>query len=423
MKITVHPSACSGTLSISPAKNLTQRCLIAAALAPGVTTLHNLYLSNDPLELLQLLGKLNVDFQLKSSKLLIDGSESLKRVNGPLTISNSIASWRLLLPLLSLTKEKVTINIDQKLVKKSLAVYRKIWKQQDLLWDLQKNNLTIKGDLKAGKYVITDSTAAQFISGLLFSLPLLPGNSTLRFPKELSSNDNINLTLRILKEFGIEITKAADDRFIIPGPQSYRNPQETYLESDYFLAAHFCTLAAINAPLSLVNLPEQTDQVTARIIPILSDKAADIFIDKNRITITPTALSGSKIDLDSAFNLAFLAGVLAACSKQETSLVNLLISQYSETDSLALFRRELSHLGISTKLVKNTLTVKPWQKKPTKPLHLESYGDYRIAMALIILATIAPVPITINGCQVVKKVYPSFFDDLRIVNIKFDITS
>ncbi len=418
MKVTVYPSQCGGEIKVPPAKSLSHRYLIAAALAAGSTTLHNLYLSKDVLETLSVLGKLNVDFQVKGSRLLMSGSSGFPEISAPLIINDSASTLRLLIPLLSLAEDKAVIKLGKSLSKHSLLIYQKLWKQKGLSWDFQENVLTIGGKLPAGKYQIKGSMASQFINGLLFALPLLQSQSTINISDQLDSYDYINLTIQILKEFGVDIIKVNDNKLIIPAPQIYISPESIEIESDYSQAANFIVLGAINSPLTIANMPEKTLQGSFRVLDILKDKAAKLEFNQGRITVSPGILSGSTVDLSNCQDLAPIVCVLAACSKEKTTLLNTQHLALKEADRFTILTKELGKLGIKIKSARNSIEVYPWDKRKCLSTTLESYNDHRIIMALAILATVAPLPLTINDCQAVEKSYPSYFEDLSKIGIK-----
>ena len=422
MKVTIYPSPCGGEIKVPPAKSLSHRYLIAAALSSAVTTLHNLYLSKDILETLNILGKLNVDFQVKGSKLLMSGNEDFPKISETLLINESASTLRLLIPLLSLVDDKVSIRLGKSLTKRSLDIYRQLWKQKGLYWALKDNTLTINGKLTSGKYQIKSSIASQFINGLLFVLPLLQSQSTINIVDQLDSFDYIDMTIHVLKEFGIDIIKVNENKLVIPAPQIYLSPENIMIESDYSQAANFLVLSAINSTLTIYNMPEKTLQGSSRIINILEDKAVKIENDSGRISVLPAVLNGSTIDLSNCQDLAPIVCVLAACCKEKTLLLNTRQPALKEADRFVILSKELGKLGIKIKVGKNSVVIYPWDKKSCKAQELESYNDHRITMALAILATIAPQPLTINNCQAVEKSYPSFFEDLAKVGIKHSFT-
>ncbi len=407
MKIKVYPSVLTGTIDAVPSKSLSHRALIAAGLATGKSQLFKLLEAEDIKATKNALLTLGV----KLNKTSITGG-NLHVNHDVIDAKESGSTLRFMIPIALLLSQAVTFIGHGKLPERPLGVYEDLF-----LEAFHYNNppktlpLTVKGPLKAGTYKVRGDVSSQFISGLLFALPLCQGNSIIKLTSSLQSKDYVSMTIDVLKRANVTIIEN-DEEFIIPGNQSYQ-PFSMTIEGDYSQAAFFLVAGCISQTIAVRNLSSQSKQGDRAIVDILKAMNGTIVYDGDfTYRTSPSQTKGTLIDLKDIPDLGPILMVLAALSEGTTNFKNTERLKLKESDRLEAMITILKQFGVPITLKSDTLSIQGVGSLKGNQ-SFSGYNDHRIVMALSIAALKADGPIIIEGAEAINKSYPSFFDDYK----------
>lgn len=396
MRAIFEPCSLNGTLCAPPSKSVAHRLLIAAYLSRGECKINNLALSEDIKATISCLKNLGADITFSGGSAVIKPSEPKDET---LNCSESGSTLRFLIPIALTLNKEITFSGSRKLFERPLCVYEELAEKNGFLFKKDETTLTVKGCLKSGHYTIDGSISSQFVTGLLFALSTLDGDSTIEILPPFESRSYVLITLEVLKKFGISAT--LEDCFIkISGAGKYI-VQNTSVEGDYSNAAYIDGFNEAGSHIDLVGLSEtkQGDVVYKELF-----KRLDCFAEAD-ISDCPD-LGPVLFSVAALKNGALFKGTKRLAVK--------------ESDRGEAMREELEKFGVKIKCSENEILVpKSVIKKPTVPL--SSHNDHRILMALCILLSVTGGEIC--GAESVKKSYPNYFDELKRLGAKFCLKS
>ena len=273
------------------------------------------------------------------------------------------------------------------------------------------------GQLCTGDYSLPGNVSSQFISGLLFALPLLSGNSTLTVTGTLQSERYVAMTEQALAEAGI-IMKKHRQVWQISGGQRYAAPAVQTVEGDWSNAAFFLAAGALGGPVRVTGLALGSPQGDRAILDALMAFGAAVEATKDGIAVSPTPLNGCEIDVGATPDLLPVLAVLGACAKGETRLVNAARLRLKESDRLASVSAMLRALGGSLQELPDALLIRGGTLAGGV---VESCNDHRVAMAAAIASVRCSGEVTILGADAVQKSYPAFFADFNRLGGKANV--
>lgn len=397
MKAVFTPSKAVGTVTAPPSKSMAHRLLICAGLSVGESVIRNLAFSKDVEATIACLRALGARIRLDGDTAYISGTDvHRKRIDSAELSCNECGSTlRFMIPLCMLSDEAYTLTGSEYLLNRPLSVYEAIAEKQGLLFEKTSDRLTVKGRLKSGVYEVAGNISSQFISGLLFALPLLDGDSEIRLIPPVESKPYIDMTLSALRDFGITVTEKGES-YLIQGGQQYR-PTDLTVEGDYSNSAFFEALNELNADVTVKGLREDSLQGD-RIYKILYKKINS---------------GDSPIDIANCPDLGPILFAVAA-AKGKTVFTGIRRLRIKESDRAEAMRVELQKLGVDVEVGENTVTVYGGTLRTPKEA-LFSHGDHRIVMALSVLLTVTGG--TILGAESVSKSFPDFFDRLKDLGV------
>ena len=269
--------------------------------------------------------------------------------------------------------------------------------------------LRCAGQLKHGRYTISGGISSQFISGLLFALPLLSGDSVLEVTGHIESRSYIDLTLSALSKFNINIPEQ-NSSFLIDGNQKYISPEKAVVEGDWSNAAFWlCAGAISHKPVTCTGLNHDSRQGDRAISELLIEFGANVEIDEDSITVCCGSLTGMEIDARHIPDLVPVLAAVASVSKGRTLIKNAGRLRFKESDRLKTVEETLKTLGADIRQTDDGLIISG--KERLRGGRISSFGDHRIAMSAAIIAGRCLEPVIITGAEAVNKSYPSFFDD------------
>lgn len=394
MNVRITPRPLHGVIQAPPSKSMAHRLLICAGLAKNETsTLHGISQSEDIMATLGCLAALGVQYKKAGDAVTITGTDILCSVpQRPLDCKESGSTLRFFLPLALMCGKKVRLSGSARLLSRPLTVYETICREQKLFYKQTETDVSVQGKLTPGSYKIPGNISSQFISGLLFALPLCEKDSILSILPPIESRSYLELTIEALAAFGVRVSWTDDKTILVPGGQTY-HPREMTVEGDYSNAAFFAALKLFGNDVEITGLSDdsrQGDKVYLKFFEMLSKG-------------TPTIHIGDCPDLGPI--LMAVAAAKNGAVFRETGRLKI-----KESDRGAAMAEELSKFGVSVTVHEDSIVVYPANfHTPTEILH--GHNDHRIVMALATLLTLTGGEI--EGAQAVRKSLPEYFEMLK----------
>ena len=393
-----------GELSPPPSKSVLHRYIIASSLAKGISKIENISFSEDIIATIEAMKKLGAKIEQKENYLLIDGSDTFKNLNENIEIdcNESGSTLRFLFPLSIVEENKVLFKGRGKLFKRPMTPYFENFEKYKIKHSyIDENKILLEGQLKSGIYEIDGNISSQFITGLLFSLPLLDGESKIIINGKLESSNYIDISLDCLSKFGIKIINNSYQEFVIEGNQSYKVGNYR-TEADYSQAAFFLVANAIGSKIKINDLSEDSLQGDKKIIDYISE--IDNWNSKDTLV-----LDGSETP-----DIIPILSLKAAVSGKKIEIVNIERLRIKESDRLKATVEELSKLNFDLIEKKDSILINSRENfkvnKNEKVVSLSAHSDHRIAMMIAIAATCYDGEILLDNLDCVKKSYPNFWE-------------
>ena len=426
----ISPHSIHGSVLVPSSKSMGHRMCICAGLAGNNCVVDNIAISKDIEATNRCLEGLGVDVSsvpsLHKGRTAFQYSWNHIFPSGPVTADcgESGSTLRFFIPLGALCKVPFTFEGQGKLVSRPLQPYYDIFNKQKLRYRTAENGqlpLTVAGRLKPGDYVLPGDVSSQFISGLLFALPLLDGDSTLKILPPLESASYIELTLDSLRVFGIEILKTDSLHYKIPGNQQYKTPEaRVQVEGDWSQAAFWLVAGAIGSREGLCchGLSGTSLQGDKAVLGILQSMGVSISAKGDAFTVMPSRLHGCEIDAADCPDLVPVLSVAAALAEGTTHIVNAGRLRIKECDRLAAMHSGLVKLGADITEEPEGLIIKGKPEGLTGGAVVDAWNDHRIAMSMAVAALACKEPVTLTGGESVSKSYPEFWNDYASVGGK-----
>ena len=412
------PARIGGTVSAPPSKSMAHRAVLCSALAKGTSHIENLEFSKDISATLAAAGQLCARVESGPTDVLVEGLGHFRPVFGPVDCCESGSTLRFLIPLASLTGQSITFVGRGRLMERPQSVYETLYRKQNLHFEQANGQLTVAGSLRSGEYTLAGNVSSQFISGLLFALPLLAGDSTLHLIPPVESRSYIEMTRAAQAAFGVTSHWLDDTTLCIPGGQQY-HPRDYIVEGDYSQAAFLAVLGAVKGGITLTGLAAETLQGDAAILDILRRCGAKFTRTEAGLVFEQAPLHGVDIDLADCPDLGPVLMVLGLLCEGTTVIRNAERLRIKESDRIAAMEAELRACGGVLSSEGGTITVqgcKPRLHAPEAPL--SGHNDHRVVMSLTVLALAADIPLAINEAEAVQKSWPHFFDALKPLGVE-----
>jgi len=271
---------------------------------------------------------------------------------------------------------------------------------------------TCEGQLKSGIYTMPGNVSSQYVSGLLFALPLLSGDSTIRVEGVLESRPYIDMTLDALRLFGVAILEEEGQVFRIPGGQTGRSPKNVRVEGDWSNAAFWLSAGAIgHNGVTCTGLNLNSLQGDRAIVKMLARFGAQVYGENDSVTVSAGRLHGIEIDAADTPDLVPVLAAVASSAEGKTIIRNAGRLRIKESDRLHTVAACLSGLGADVAETEDGLIIVG--KKGLSGGETESFGDHRIAMTAAVISARCTGPVLIKNAQAVNKSYPGFFMDFN----------
>ena len=414
MDVFVKPSALAGSVTVPPSKSAAHRAIIAAALADGQSIIKNVDLSSDIRATIDACKNLGADIQI-----LPDAHYSTLKIRGGLNISGSAvidcaesgSTLRFFIPIACALAGKKIFGGQGRLPQRPIDAYFDIFDEQNVSYtkpDDANLPLTVEGTLAPGQYTIDGGVSSQYITGLLFALPLLSGDSAITVTGSFESRGYVDLTVSILSDFGIQISRV-ENEYLIHGGQKFR-PRALTVEGDYSQAAFFLVGGTIGGEITVSGLKNDSLQPDRAIVDILRRMGADIRREGDELVAGLSALHGITVDVSQCPDLVPPIAIAAAYANGQTHITGAARLRIKESDRLAALSSNLVALSVGVEELPDGLMINGGEIGPGT---VDSHGDHRITMAFAVAAAVSKSGVTITGAQAIEKSYPRFFSDYR----------
>lgn len=398
--VTITPSKLSGKISVPPSKSISHRALICAALAKGRSEITNLLDCADTAATVEILKSFGAKILRNGKTTVVEGIENPSQ-EAIADCCESGSTLRFLVPVAAALGCRTKFTGKGKLPERPITPYFTELTKNGIIFKSRKMPYVISGQLKAGEYRIAGDISSQFISGLLFALPLLQGDSSIVITSPLQSKPYVDITIAELKKFGITVTET-DFGYSVKGGQSYK-PCNTVIEADMSQAAFFAVAAALGSDIEIEGLNLNSLQGDREILDV---------IDRSQ---------GGAFDVSAAQipDLVPILTVLAALSEGTSHITDCGRLRIKECDRLAAITAELNRLGARVTEYPDSLVIEG--VNALKGGVCDCHNDHRIPMSLAVASTCCTESVTLVGAECVKKSYPTFFEDFTslggIINV------
>ena len=406
----------SGVLAAPPSKSMAHRAVLCAALADGESRLTGLAHSQDIDATLAAAAALGAQVEAGEGWARIAGAAPLQAPAAPVDCCESGSTLRFLIPLAALTGRPVAFTGRGRLMQRPQSVYQELFASQGLRFGQEGDTLTVAGPLRPGCFSLAGDVSSQFISGLLFALPLLDGDSRLCLKPPVESRSYIEMTRAAQSRFGVASAWLDEYTLAVPGGQAYR-PRDMAIEGDWSQAAFPAALGVLAGDVTVTGLEPGTLQGDAVILDILRRCGGRAEAVPGGVRFQKSALHGTKIDLADCPDLGPILMALGLLCEGETVITNAGRLRLKESDRIAAMEQELRKLGGRIESDGGTVTVRrSVLHAPAGPLW--GHNDHRVVMSLTVLAAAAGLPVQIDGAEAVAKSWPGFFAAVRQLGVE-----
>lgn len=415
--VTLFPSSLEGKVTIPPSKSISHRALIAAALSNGKSIIENVLESKDIEATINALNSIGAKIKRFGKDVHVEGVRKIKSPNKEVYCNESGSTLRFLIPILSLCDKEVIFTGEKSLISRPQNVYEQIFKDDNIYFSKTDTKIVVNGSIKARKYYVQGHISSQFITGLLFSLPLLSTDSHIYFTTPLESKGYVDLTIAVLEKFGVEIQEVQDG-YYIPGNQEY-TPTNYTVESDYSQAAFFLVAGILNGRIKASGLNLTSLQGDLGIVEIIKAVKGHIIFAENGFITAKSETSSTVVDISNSPDLGPIVGLLLSVSKGRSRIINAERLRYKESDRIESTLTTLNKLGANVSDSNDSLIING-RKSLQGGVTIDPFNDHRIAMMAAVAVNICNNPITIINPECVTKSYPEFFKDMASLGQKME---
>lgn len=404
----IVPVGGSGQVRIPSSKSDVHRILIAAALADQPTEVEINGISNDIGATMECLKALGARIEnIEDLFWRVTPIDRTKVSGVSLDCGESGSTLRFILPVAGVLTDCFHVRAEGRLPKRPLTDLTTQMKEKGCSFSAEYLPFTVSGRLIGGRYTLPGNISSQYVTGLMFALPLLTQNSEIHLTTELESRAYVDMTLTTLKQFGIEIL-IKEYGYFIPGGQVYHSPGRITAEGDWSGAAFFLAAGALRGPMICRGLNQITRQGDRAVLDVLQKFGAQIHYGEE-ITIERGTLNGTEIDAAEIPDLIPALAAVAAGACGVTRIYHAGRLRIKESDRLSALSDGLSRLGVTVREEADELWITGQTAVQSGVARVSSYGDHRIVMAMTVAALSTGREIIIEGTEAVEKSYPDFF--------------
>ena len=405
-------------------KSMGHREIICAGLAAGTSIIDNISMSKDIEATMRCLKAINVAVDEIPSMIAGRKALQISGTGHPMAAADSVdcgesgSTLRFFLPLGANLNCPLTFTGHGKLVSRPLQAYYDIFDEKFIQYFNDNGNLpvTVNGRLTPGTYKLPGDVSSQFVSGLLFALPLLNGDSVIEITSPLESSAYVDMTISCLAKFGIKVENEGGLHrlYLVPGKQHYQ-ALDSQVEGDWSQAAFWTLGGSLGKGITCQGVNVKSLQGDQAVVDIMERMGAAISQTENSVTVNGGATKATLIDAANCPDIIPVLTVLAAVSEGTTKIINAGRLRIKECDRVAAMTRELNKMGAAITEEPEGLTIVGKPEGLKGGVQVDAWNDHRIAMSLAIAAQKCAEPIILTGAESVAKSYPTFWEDYKSV--------
>lgn len=412
------PFVPNGTVNVPPSKSDVHRAIICAAMANGVSRISPVALSNDIKATIGCIKALGADAVLENNVLTVDGTNMYKNKTALLDCGESGSTLRFFIPIAAVGNINATFVGKGKLPQRPIGIFTEALPKAGTVCKTEGGlPLEIKGQLKSGIFEIPGNVSSQFITGLLLALPILEGDSEIVLTSPLESVGYIAMTIRTMKQFGVNI-QATEKGWHIKGGQSYKTCDYT-TDGDWSQAAFFMVLGAVSGKVTVKGVAKDSTQGDKKCAEILARFGAKVTQLDNEVTVEKGELKAITIDASQIPDLVPVLSVCAAFAEGTTKIINAERLRIKECDRLKATAELLNNLGGKVKELSDGLEITGVSS--LKGGNVNGYNDHRIVMSAAVCAARSDEDITATFAMSINKSYPDFYIDYNSIGGKANV--
>ncbi|MDR1482779.1 MAG: 3-phosphoshikimate 1-carboxyvinyltransferase [Synergistaceae bacterium] len=402
--ITLFPR---GVVTPPPSKSLSHRAAICSALAGGVDRIENLGGSEDIDATIAGISALGLTERGLGPKCRTD------RVR-VVDCNESGSTLRFLMPAAALDDAPALFKGRGRLLDRPLDAYAGIFAAAGATFRRERDGILVRGPLRGGSYSLPGDVSSQFISGLLFALPLLAEDSEIRVLTPLESSGYVDMTVDVMRRFGVTVV-ADGSVYHVRGRQRYRHASYR-VEADYSQAAFFLAASALGCDVGVAGLNPHSIQGDRAILSILREMGADVVWSGNDndgrvVSVRAGGMLPVTVDARETPDLVPPVAVLCCFCGGTSGIVNAGRLRLKESDRLRALAAELGRLGADVRETDDSLSISGADR--LRGGRVDAWGDHRIAMAMAVAAIRCEEPVRLTGWESVNKSYPGFWRDFE----------
>ena len=429
-KITLAPiSAVEGTINLPGSKSLSNRALLLAALAKGTTKVTNLLDSDDIRHMLNALKTLGVRYQLSDDKTIceIEGLGGAFNIQNNLSLflGNAGTAMRPLTASLCLkgsTENEIILTGEPRMKERPILHLVDALRQAGADIRYLENEgyppvaICNKG-IKGGNVKIDGSISSQFLTALLMSAPLAENDTEIEIIGELVSKPYIDITLAMMRDFGVQVENQHYQKFQVKGNQSYISPGKYLVEGDASSASYFLAAGAIKGKVKVTGIGKNSIQGDRLFADVLEKMGAKITWGEDFIQAEHNELHGIDMDMNHIPDAAMTIATTALFANSETVIRNIYNWRVKETDRLTAMATELRKIGAEVEEGEDFIRIQPLAFNQFKHADIETYNDHRMAMCFSLIA-LSNTSVSILDPKCTSKTFPKFFYEFEKICIR-----
>ena len=408
----------SGQVCCPISKSELHRLILACSLSQGCSIIKGCTLSDDIRATASVMKTLGAKITFEENAIYIQGisQENISKEILQCPCGESGSTLRFLVPLCGALSRPSCFTGQGRLAQRPMKPLLEQLRLHGLSLSHPENGdtlpLTLSGNLKAGTYHFPGNVSSQYITGLLFALPLLSGNSQILLTSPLESLSYVNMTLDVLKRFGISI-HAIENGWEIPGNQQYRSPGTLTANGDWSAAAFWLCAGALSksGSITITGIDPHSLQGDCAVCSVLEQMGAKLISQENSVTVFPGNLHGITIDGSQIPDIIPILSVAAAFAQGETRIKNAGRLRIKESDRLHAMYENLTSLGADVQELPDGFIIHG--KKQLEGGSVSSYNDHRIAMSMAVASLRCRQPVLLRSPLCVAKSYPEFYQDFK----------
>ena len=412
-----------GEINLPGSKSLSNRALLLAALAEGTTTITNLLESDDTRHMLNALRQLGIIYTLSEDKTectIVGNAGVISRDRAEaLFLGNAGTAMRPLCAALCLGKGTYTLTGEPRMKERPIGHLVDTLRQAGATINYLENDgyppLTIEANgLEGGEVSIDGAISSQFLTALLMASPMAKSDMTITIIGELVSKPYIDITLDIMKDFGVEVVNDDYKTFTIKSGQKYKAVESFMVEGDASSASYFLAAAAIKGgTVKVTGIGRNSIQGDVEFVDVLEQMGARVEWGETYVSVTRDTLRAIDMDFNHIPDAAMTIATTALFVEGTTTLRNIYNWRVKETDRLYAMATELRKVGATVEEGEDYLKITP--PKVLKHAAIDTYDDHRMAMCFSLLA-LDKASVTINEPECTTKTFPSYFDVLESIS-------